>query len=150
MKTNYETIISCSYYMHLFNPSSPQTAGAGHVWRHWGAGQCEMGAGFVSSGLLGVLLLQYLERCQIFWKGAVDILSVICNFFPQQLSFYLIINNLKLLLLFSNSFLFIPGCIFHSHVSLCDAPDPPHQRLDSTWSWGRNLLLPVSRPEPPR
>lgn len=28
-----------------------------------------MGAGLVSSGLLGLLLLQHLERCQVLWKS---------------------------------------------------------------------------------
>ena len=62
--------------MHLLNFLSPQTADAGHVWRHRGAGQCEMGAGFVPSGLLGVLLLQHLERRQILWKGPVKTKSL--------------------------------------------------------------------------
>ena len=70
------TTSQCSrqcYIILICDFPSPQTEGAGHVWRHWGDGQCEMGAGFVSSGLLGVHLLQYLEKCQILCKG--DILS---------------------------------------------------------------------------
>lgn len=56
----------------MISSASPQTADAGDVWRHWGAGQCEMGVGSVSSGQLDLLLLLYLEKCQILWKGELQ------------------------------------------------------------------------------
>lgn len=55
--------------MYLLNVPASQTAGAWQVRRHRGAWKRAMGAGFVSSDLLVVMLLQHLEKCQILWKG---------------------------------------------------------------------------------
>lgn len=46
-----------------------QAAGTGRVHGHRGTGRRQVGAGVMSSGQLGVLLLQHLERRQIIWKG---------------------------------------------------------------------------------
>lgn len=95
----------------------------------------------MSSGQLGLLLLQCLERRQVFWKSR-------CKYSkadrrdpkppcPKRLLFEFLI-------------FFWEGGVLHGHVPLRDAADPAGQGLDLTWRFGGHLLLPVPEHKRPR
>lgn len=120
-----------------------QTTGSGHVCRYRRARQRSMGAGSLSSGQLGLLLLQHLERRPIIWQGQRSLqnrfLLLLC--FTNQIIRWT--QGFKYRTI-SNPCLCV-GSLLHRHVPIRDAVDPPHQRPDSTRSVGRSRLLPVSR-----
>lgn len=65
----------------LSSSFSCQTTSVGHLRRHWGDRECTMGSSFVSNGHVGHLLLLYLERGQVNWKGTSKIFKMkMCPF----------------------------------------------------------------------
>lgn len=81
------TRLRCHGFLPHINFTSSQTQNAPHVGRDWGAGQHELGVGFVPSALLVDLLLLYLERRQILRKGQcfVNLTSLRKSTGPQDL-----------------------------------------------------------------
>lgn len=124
----------------LWPPSCSQAQDAGHVSRYWRAGRRAMGPGLVSSGLLGVLLLQYLEGRQVIWKSQRRRLQ-------QSPCCTSRLPGLKSLLRFC--LIFLEGGVLHRHVSLRDAADPAGPGSDLTWSCGWDLLLFVPKHQRP-
>lgn len=101
-----------------------------------------MGAAFVSTGLLGLLLLHYLEGCQVLWKGQwkQSNSSTFCDETSEEKE-----KEFR-----ENMFPALPGGVLHSHVPVCDAADLTHQGSDSTRSLRWDLLLPLSQLRRPR